>query len=290
MAAGLGGTSTPKKSTGPASMGGLGGASMGATGSTGTLAGAMGVGGASPAGGSGGGSSPDMNSLLSLLGWGGGGGGYPMVTPVQGGWGGLSEMLAYGAAHGGDISGYGGGSGGGGGGAGGFNNTAQTYPGFDSLLKKYMGWAECLESGSDRVMDMAGQKYRDAREGGLKSLRAGNRAAGRISSPNESRYQSETTRGVQQAVADTAIKREAMIGAAYAGALPLTAAGPNMALAEKNLGLQQVVAQNQMANSSFNNFLALLQALRSSPTYQQPSSSSQPGSAIGAGGGGIYTG
>jgi hypothetical protein len=153
---------------------------------------------------------------------------------------------------------------------------AQTNPGLDQTNTQYQDYLTRLKEGSGFAFDVAGQKARDAREGGRKALIQANALAGRSSTAGLSGYEAGTQRAVQGALTDAALGREQQYGSALSGAVTAAQAPVNAALAEKNLGLNAWQAQaNQIqatnaANAAaqqtaWQQMMALLQAQRSSP-------------------------
>lgn len=151
------------------------------------------------------------------------------------------------------------------------NVNAQTSPELQALLDRNNRNLDEIESGTGHEMDVMGQKFRDAREGGRESLRQANAFAGRASTPATAGYEAETQKGVQGTLADVALRRRQMLTGAIQGSLGIARAPGDMALAEKGLGLQayqaQTAAQNAAAQLQLQQMLALLNAQRQSPIY-----------------------
>jgi hypothetical protein len=154
---------------------------------------------------------------------------------------------------------------GGGGGTGTF--TAQTSPALDALQGRYDKYLSGLESNTGRIMDIAGSKLRDIREGGRTSLQASEALRGIGSSNRVANYDAATARSQQGAIADITTQREGTLGAALQGGLGIAKAPADLALSEKGLQLSAAAQQQQAANSSLQAYLSLLQANRSSPIY-----------------------
>lgn len=170
-----------------------------------------------------------------------------------------------------------GGGGGGGGGAGGraqATTTAQTNPELTALLGAYKKQLGALESGSGHVLDIAGQKMREAREGGRRGLIEGNIQRGATGGSGLQEYEADTQRGIQGAVTDAALGRESLLNQFILGGTGLAALPGQMALEEKKFGQQVVRDQSQIAAQAaeqrMNAMLALLAASRSSPLQATP--------------------
>jgi len=160
-----------------------------------------------------------------------------------------------------------GGAAGAGGGGGGGTFTAQTNPALDALQGRYDKYLDNLEGNTGRIMDIAGSRLRDAREGGRTSLQASEALRGVGSSNRLGGYDAATTRGEQGAIADITTERERTLGGALQGGLGIAKAPGDMALAEKGLGIQAAGQQQQAANQQLQAWLALLQSQRQSPIY-----------------------
>jgi hypothetical protein len=159
------------------------------------------------------------------------------------------------------------GTGGGGGGGGGGTFTAQTNPALDALQGRYDKYLNGLEGNTGRIMDIAGSRLRDAREGGRTSLQASEALRGVGTSNRVGNYDAATTRGEQGAIADITTQRENTLGSALQGGLGIAKAPADLALQEKGLGLQAAAQQQQAANQQLQAWLALLQSQRQSPVY-----------------------
>lgn len=190
------------------------------------------------------------------------------------GYGGRSAPppIDYGAAPTGVVQGVpppyspSGGAGGAGGGAGG-SFTAQTNPALDALQGRYDKYLDNLEGNTGRIMDIAGSRIRDAREGGRSALQASEALRGVGSSNRVGNYDADTTRSQQGAIADITTQRENTLGSALQGGLGIARAPGEFALAEKGLGIQAAQAQQAAANQQLQAYLALLQSQRQSPIF-----------------------
>lgn len=148
------------------------------------------------------------------------------------------------------------------------NLQAELDPRLLGLLGRQNRYLDALESGGGLQMDIAGQKMRDASIGARQSLQQSEGARGVSSSNRLGKLEADTNRNVTQAIGDVASRREAMLGQAIQGGLGVAAAPGAAALAEKGLGLNAYQAQNAVNSQNFSNFLALLQAQRTSPANQ----------------------
>lgn len=146
-----------------------------------------------------------------------------------------------------------------------FNISAEQAPELTALTDRHKKYLDDLEQGTGHAMDVAAQKFRDVREGGAKALAANEAARGVNTSLAGAKYEGETTRGQQAAIADVGLERTRMRGAALDAAGRAARAPLEMALAEKGLGLQAWQAQQAENRSVFDQYMALLNASRSSP-------------------------
>jgi hypothetical protein len=158
---------------------------------------------------------------------------------------------------------------------------AQTNPGLDQVASQSQEYLKNLKEGSGLVFDVAGQKARDAREGGRKALIQANALAGRPSTYGVGGYDAATNRDVQGALTDAALGREAQYGTALGVAQNAAQAPVTAALNEKNLGLsawqaqENAVQATNAANAAaqqtaWQQMMALLQAQRTSPLNTSP--------------------
>jgi hypothetical protein len=147
----------------------------------------------------------------------------------------------------------------------GINISAQNNPALEALQARYDKYLNGLEANSGQIMDQAGSRLRDAREGGLKTLTQTQGLRGVASSPATAKYEADTQRGVQSAIADITTDRERTLGAALTGGLGIARAPGEMALAEKGLGINAFQAQSAANMQQFQAWLALLNAQRDSP-------------------------
>lgn len=144
---------------------------------------------------------------------------------------------------------------------------AEMYQPLTALQGRYDKYLNNLESGTGQIMDQAGQRFRDAREGGRQSLIQGQGIRGVGSSNQLAGYEAGTQRGVQSAVADMANARTQMLGGALQGGVGVMGAPAELSLKERGLGLQAAQLNEQTQMNNFNRFLALLNAQRQSPIY-----------------------
>ncbi len=147
----------------------------------------------------------------------------------------------------------------------GINLTASTYPALEALQGRYTKYLDNLEGNTGHMMDIAGQKLRDAREGGKAALQQSAGIRGVASNPALGKYESDTQRGVQQAITDVGVERERTLGAALGSGVGVYGAPANLALQEKGLGINAYQAQQQATANQFQMWLALLNAQRQSP-------------------------
>lgn len=176
------------------------------------------------------------------------------------------------------------------------NLQAQVNPQLQALQGRYSNYLTGLEDNTGRIMDQAGSRFADLREGGASRLAASEANRGIASSNRMGQYQAETSRGQQQVVGDIANAREGMLGSALQGGVGVYGAPEQMAMQEKQLGLNAYNAQNaaqgnlasqgvqqqqlqlqaqqqaaqqqaQAASQQMAQFQALLQASRSSPVF-----------------------
>jgi hypothetical protein len=176
-----------------------------------------------------------------------------------------------------NVAAYDGGGGGGGGSAYTGGTTpppaaplslhADTNQALDALIGRYTKQLDNLSSNSGEMMDIAAQKIRDAREGGRKELGQASLAAGRASDPNIAAYDAATEGAQAGAIAGTAAQREANLTNALQGGVGVMGAPANLALQEKQLQLGAYNAQNAATNNTFQQFMAMLNASRTSPIY-----------------------
>lgn len=103
-------------------------------------------------------------------------------------------------------------------------------------------------------------------------------AGGGVAEQMQGQARDTATRAGAKQLGDLAAQREAMLGGAIQGALPITQAAPNLALAEKGLAVNAQQQQNQanqqnfsnqlaLSNQAFNQYMGLMNAQRSSPFY-----------------------
>jgi hypothetical protein len=144
---------------------------------------------------------------------------------------------------------------------------ADTNQALEALTGRYNTQLDNLSSNSGQMMELAGQKIRDAREGGRTALQQDSLAAGRASDPALAGYDASTERSQAGAIADVAAQREGQLTNAIAGGVGVMGAPAAQALTEKQLQLQAYQANSASANNTFNQFLALLNSNRQSPIY-----------------------
>lgn len=199
--------------------------------------------GSGPAGG-GGGYDP-FEDLPEPPGGGGGGGGNSLYDLHHNdpNWHEGNGPFGWGATPGG-----GGGSGGGGSAApprpSELTLDAKANPYLEELVGRQRGYLDSLEGGTGRIMDIAGSRLRDAREGGRKALQNSAAFRGVDDGSVLSSYDAETTRGVQSALADITTDREALLGNALQGSLGIYSAPGEDARAQNAQALQAWQANN----------------------------------------------
>ncbi len=153
---------------------------------------------------------------------------------------------------------------------------AQNNPGLEKVQTQSQEYLDRLKEGSGFAFDVAGQKAREAAEGGRKALMQANALAGRPTTANLAGYDAGTQRSIQGALADSALGREEMYGRALNTAELAARGTVDAALNEKRLGLDSWQAQanaisatnaaNMAAQqTAWQQMMALLQAQRSSP-------------------------
>lgn len=145
---------------------------------------------------------------------------------------------------------------------------ADTNAALTALNDRYTQNLNNLQDGNGQIMDIAGSKIRDAREGGRRALQEGNIQAGKASDPSLAGYDAETQRGVEGAITDLALGQEDKYTSAIQGGVNVAGAAPGLALSEKQLQLSAYNAENAADRNNFDKFLALLNANRQSPIYQ----------------------
>lgn len=204
----------------------------------------------------------------------GGGGQHPYANPVTAG--------GFGGVGGGGIppippSALGGGFGGGGaspsggGGASSLTLNADTNHALEALRGRYDKQLNDLSSNTGHIMDTAGSRIRDAREGGRQALQQDALFANKASDPSLASYDAATVGAQAGAIADIAAGREANLTNALQGGVSVMGAPADLALREKGLQVNAYQAENQAKaatnNMAFQQWLALLNATRTSPIY-----------------------
>lgn len=155
------------------------------------------------------------------------------------------------------------------------NITAQDDPRLTALSSRYNKYLDSYEKGAGGAMDLAASRFRDAREGLRQGLRTSASLSGGAPADLGS-FDAATLQGENKAIADVAAQREANLGEAIRGGLPITAAPGESNRADRRFGLdtwmaQQGAAQNAWerertnTNDAFTQFLALLNASRQGP-------------------------
>jgi hypothetical protein len=143
------------------------------------------------------------------------------------------------------------------------------------LSQNYEQYIQSLKGNTGTAMENAMSKIRDAREGGKKTLTEGAMGRGIASTPDIGKWEEGTQAEMASAATDIGLGRESMIGEAMRGAPSIYESPYRLAQGEKGIGLQaagldlQREAQAQAAQESarqreFDNFMALLNAQRSS--------------------------
>lgn len=149
--------------------------------------------------------------------------------------------------------------------------SAELDPNLTGLGDDYKAYIRSLTSNSGKIMDLAGSRMRDSREGGRKALRESAALRGVDDSKSLASYDAETQGNVTRAVADTATERERTLGAALQGGVNVFGAPKQLALQEKGLGLSAWTANQAANNQNWSSYLALLSARNStqprSPMY-----------------------
>lgn len=138
--------------------------------------------------------------------------------------------------------------------------SAELDPNLVGLGNDYKKYISDLQSGTGRIMDIAGSRLRDSREGGRKALSEDAQVRGVDDSKLLESYDTETQGGVQKALADITTDRERTLGGALQGGVNVFGAPKQLALQEKGLGLQAWQANNAASNQSWANILALIAA------------------------------
>jgi hypothetical protein len=170
------------------------------------------------------------------------------------------------------------------------NLQAQPNPHLEALTKDYKGYTDDLKSGTGHFLDVTGQKIRDAREGGKRSLAESESFRGIGSSNRAAQYEEGTLDELQRGLTDAGIERERTYGAALQGGVGVYGAPADLALREKGLGLdalregraaqqQQYDQQRNASLDKFSQFLELLQQQQSMPSAPVYTGSSGGGGA-----------
>jgi len=144
---------------------------------------------------------------------------------------------------------------------------ADTNASLEALRNRYGTHLDNITGNSGQMMDLAGSRIRDAREGGRAALQQDSMFAGKASDPSLASYDSQTQGQVAGAVADVAAGREAHLTSALQGGVNVMGAPEDQAMREKQLQLGAYQAENAAKNQNFSSFLALLNATRTSPIY-----------------------
>lgn len=148
---------------------------------------------------------------------------------------------------------------------------ADTNAGLDALAKRYNSHLDDIENNTGRIMDQRGSRLRDAREGGARALGDASLQSGHASDPAVAQYASDTTRGVESAVADVAQEQQNALTSALQGGVAVNRAPSDLALDEKRFQLSAYqadsAAKNQSAQLNLQALMASLNAQRDSPIY-----------------------
>lgn len=144
---------------------------------------------------------------------------------------------------------------------------ADTNASLEALRNRYGTHLDNITGNSGQMMDLAGSRIRDAREGGRAALQQDSMFRGAASDPSLASYDSQTQGQVAGAVADVAAGREAHLTSALQGGVNVMGAPEDQAMREKQLQLGAYQAENAAKNQNFSSFLALLNATRTSPIY-----------------------
>lgn len=148
------------------------------------------------------------------------------------------------------------------------NLHADTNQALEALAGQYSQQLSDIKGNTGHIMDTLGTKMRDSREGGRRALQEDSTLAGRASDPGLANYDSQTQGMVDQTLADVALGQQDRLTSALQGGVSVMGAPASMAMNEKNLQVQAYNAQNAAAQNSFDRFLALLNATRTSPLNQ----------------------
>jgi hypothetical protein len=137
----------------------------------------------------------------------------------------------------------------------------------DAMIGNYNQHVNDTKGQDGRMMDLAAGRIRDAREGNRRSLQQDSLFAGRASDPSIASYDAETSGLESAAIADVATQRESNLTNALGAGVGYAAMPAQFANTDKALQIQAATASNAMANNTFNQFLALLNASKQSPIY-----------------------
>lgn len=148
---------------------------------------------------------------------------------------------------------------------------ADTNSALTALTGRYNKHLDDLSGNTGEIMDTAGSRIRDAREGGRRALQEDALFANRASDPALASYDAATTGAQAGAIADIAQGREANLTNALVGGVGVMGAPAEMALKEKGQQINAYSAENAAkaatSNMAFQQWMALLNAQRSSPIY-----------------------
>lgn len=142
-----------------------------------------------------------------------------------------------------------------------FSTSAPDDPRLTGLADRYGRYLDDFESGTGKIMDIAGSKLRDAREGGRKALAQSEKFRGVASSGAMGDYETETQGQLSGTLADIAVNREREYGAAMRGAVPMYRAPRELNLQERSIGINAYNAQNAAQQGAFAQMMALMDRL-----------------------------
>lgn len=148
---------------------------------------------------------------------------------------------------------------------------ADTNQALSALSGRYGKHLDNLEGNTGHIMDTAASRIRDVREGGRRALQEDALFANKASDPGLASYEAGTSGLQAGAIADIAQGREANLTNALVGGVGVMGAPAEMALKEKGTQIAAYNAENAaksaVSNMAFQQWMALLNANRTSPIY-----------------------
>lgn len=162
------------------------------------------------------------------------------------------------------------------------NLTAEFYKPLQDLDAEATNYREDLRNNTGRIAgqvaqatgDFLGELYNQS------DVDLARRGVADSGVENQQRQQARDTamRAAAKQLGDVQLGQQQQLGGAISAALPIRSATPQLALQEKGIGLQSQIASNQAAqqnltnnmaiqNQAFQQYMALLNATRTSPTY-----------------------